>query len=58
MLCESDKGPIFFIVARGKFSEGKNFPGKLARAVFMVGVPFLNTMDPKVLMKKIWYKEY
>ena len=55
MLCESDKGPIFFIVARGKFSEGKNFPGKLARAVFMVGVPFLNTMDPKVLMKKIWY---
>ena len=38
MLCESDKGPIFFIVARGKFSEGKNFSGKLARAVIMVGV--------------------
>ena len=46
-----------FIVARGKYAEGKNFPGDLARGVILIGVPNLNIKSAKVVMKRKWYKQ-
>jgi regulator of telomere elongation helicase 1 len=37
---------------RGKLSEGMDLPDKLARAIFIVGIPFLPINDPKVKIKK------
>jgi len=40
--CEEDKKTILFVVFRGKYTEGQNFPGKLCRAIFIIGIPYLN----------------
>lgn len=45
------------MVARGKFAEGMNFKGDLARGIFLIGVPHLNIKDPKIKMKERFYKE-
>jgi len=39
------------MVSRGKFTEGKDFPDKLSRGIFLVGIPNMYTKNPKVLMK-------
>ena len=43
---------IMMCVSRGKLSEGLNFSDSLARACFVVGIPFLLVNDPKVNLKK------
>ena len=45
------------MVHRGKYSEGYNFKDNLCRTIFMVGVPNQNIQEPKVIMKKIFYKQ-
>ncbi len=45
---ESTQGAILFTVARGNFSEGIDFKDCRARAVFIIGIPFLNLKDPKI----------
>ena len=48
----SSRGAILFAVCRGKFAEGLDFTDDLARAVFIVGVPFPPCYDRKVELKK------
>lgn len=42
-------------VTRGKLSEGYDYPDDLARAVMVVGVPFMNTRDLKTIIKRTYY---
>jgi hypothetical protein len=45
-------GGLLFAVCRGKLSEGIDFSDAMARAVIVVGIPYPNTQDPQVRMKK------
>ncbi|KAL3898360.1 MAG: hypothetical protein SGCHY_002794 [Lobulomycetales sp.] len=63
------KGACFFAVCRGKASEGIDFSDDRARTVIVIGVPFPNSGDQQVILKKeflnqttpgsgnIWYKQ-
>ena len=39
-------------VCRGRISEGLDFSDKAARCVIIVGIPFPQMTDPKVILKK------
>ena len=39
-------------VCRGKLSEGIDFTDKLARAVFLIGIPYPPITDKKIECKK------
>ena len=39
-------------VCRGRISEGLDFSDKAARCVMVVGLPFPQLTDPKVILKK------
>jgi Rad3-related DNA helicase len=41
-------GAVLCCVFRGRNSEGSNFPGRQARGIFLVGVPYANYGDPLV----------
>ena len=48
----TEKGAILFAVCRGKISEGIDFTDELARAVFMIGIPYPPIYETKVVYKK------
>ena len=50
--CRTKGGAVFFAVFRGKLSEGIDFRDEQARAVVIIGIPFPNTMDLVVGLKK------
>lgn len=43
--CAKGNGAILFTVCKGKFSEDIDFADELARAVFVVGVPYPSLVD-------------
>ncbi|EAY13620.1 helicase, putative [Trichomonas vaginalis G3] len=51
-----EEGAALFAVCRGKMSEGIDFSDDYARSVFVVGIPFPNTKDPKVILRKQFYE--
>jgi regulator of telomere elongation helicase 1 len=50
-------GAALLAVCRGKLSEGLDFTDDLARCVSIVGIPFPNSSDFKVNLKKQWLEE-
>lgn len=50
--CVAGNGGIFFLVFGGKFSEGIDFKDDLARMVVILGIPFSNPQELKLLAKK------
>lgn len=48
----SKKGGIFLAVCRGKVSEGLDFSDANARGVIIIGIPFPNVKDAKVIQKR------
>jgi regulator of telomere elongation helicase 1 len=49
---EEDGGAILMAVCRGRISEGLDFSDKAARAVIVVGIPYPQMTDPKIILKK------
>lgn len=47
-----NKNTIYFSVFRGSLSEGINFSDDEARLVILVGLPFSNLSDDKVMLKR------
>ena len=45
-------GAILMGVCRGRISEGLDFSDNAARCVIIVGIPFPQISDPKVILKK------
>ena len=45
-------GAILMGVCRGRISEGLDFSDKAARCVIMIGIPYPQISDPKVILKK------
>ena len=45
-------GAILMGVCRGRISEGLDFSDNAARCVIIVGIPFPQMVDPKVILKK------
>jgi regulator of telomere elongation helicase 1 len=49
---DDGKGAILMGVCRGRMSEGLDFSDNAARCVVIVGIPYPNYSDPKVVLKK------
>ena len=49
---EESTGAILMGVCRGRISEGLDFSDKAARCVIVVGIPYPQITDPKVILKK------
>ena len=47
----NSKGAILMGVCRGKISEGLDFSDDAARSVVIVGIPYPQWKDPKVVLK-------
>ncbi|XP_031560838.1 Fanconi anemia group J protein homolog [Actinia tenebrosa] len=56
--CVNTGGALFLAVCRGKVSEGLDFADNNARAVITVGIPFPNTKDLKVDLKRKYNDEH
>ena len=44
-----------FMVFRGNYSEGKDFPNDFCRGLIIIGVPNLNIEDPNLKLKEFFY---
>ena len=44
-----------FGVCRGKLSEGFDFADEYSRALILVGIPFQNIKDPKLILKQEYF---
>ena len=49
---ERTNGAIFLGVVRGKLSEGTSFPDDGCRCVIVIGQPYPNIKDSRVIMKQ------
>lgn len=57
LACQSGHGALLFAVARGRVSEGIDFSGSLARAVVVLGMPFVNTMSKVTQARLRWIRD-
>ena len=48
----SQQGAILMGVCRGRISEGLDFSDNAARCVIIVGIPYPQMVDPRVVLKK------
>ena len=53
----SKNGAILVSVCRGKVSEGYDFNDELARAVMIIGLPYPNIGDTKIIMRQEYFIE-
>jgi len=49
---------VLMAVVRGRSSEGIDFPHELSRGIFIVGVPFKNSLSPEVQAEMSYYDEF
>jgi len=49
---EKTNGAILMGVCRGRISEGLDFSDNAARCVIIVGIPYPQMTDPRVILKK------
>lgn len=54
---ESENGALLLSVVGGKMSEGINFSDELARAVFMIGLPYPNLFNSDLIAKREYIKQ-
>ena len=54
---DESKGAILMAVCRGRISEGLDFSDNAARAVIIVGIPYPQMVDPKIILKKEYLDE-
>ena len=47
-----DRAAILVGVCRGRLSEGLDFKDRKARAVIIVGIPYPNATEPRILLKE------
>ena len=50
-------GAILMGVCRGRLSEGLDFKDRKARCVIVVGIPYPDMNDPKIILKKHYLDE-
>ena len=53
----SKSGSILVSVCRGKVSEGYDFNDDLARVVMIIGLPYPNIGDTKIIMRQEYFIE-
>lgn len=53
----SGRGALLLAVCRGKVSEGVDFSNHLARAVFIVGIPYPSVKGVKVVLKRRYQQQ-
>lgn len=49
---KTDRGSVFFCVARGKITEGIDFSDEYARAVILIGIPYPPIKNISVQVKR------
>ncbi len=49
---DDQKGAVLMGVCRGRISEGLDFSDNAARMVIIVGIPFPQMFDAKVILKR------
>ena len=47
-------GAILMGVCRGRLSEGLDFKDRKARVVIIVGIPYPNCKEPRIVLKKYY----
>lgn len=49
---QASSGAILMSVCRGRISEGLDFSDNAARCVIVVGIPYPQMTDPRIVLKK------
>jgi regulator of telomere elongation helicase 1 len=49
---DDQRGAIMMGVCRGRMSEGLDFSDNAARMVIIIGIPFPQMYDPKIILKR------
>ncbi len=49
---DKNSGAVMMGVCRGRMSEGLDFSDNAARMVIIIGIPFPQMLEPKVILKR------
>jgi Rad3-related DNA helicase len=50
--CDNKKPSMILAVARGRFSEGADFPGSYCRMLIVIGLPLMPSADPEIILRQ------